>query len=65
MAVKEIKNNGSIEVTPKEFLGLTADTAAWQAANVTVPEGSTLKELDGTKKKYQLHDGTWYDITAV
>ena len=65
MAVKEVRNDGHLEVKPREFAGLAADTTAWQEANITLPEGSTYKELDGTKKAYQLHDGVWYDITAV
>lgn len=64
MAVKEVKRDGHIEVKPREFAGLAADTAAWQADNTDFPEGSIYKEVD-TPKKYQLHDGTWYDITAI
>jgi hypothetical protein len=61
MAVKEVKRDGHIEVKPREFAGLQADTTAWQAANKNFPEGSIYKELD-TKKIFQLHDGAWYEL---
>ena len=61
MAVKEVKNDGHIEVKPREFAGLAADTAAWQLANTTFAEGSKYRELD-TKKIFQLHDGAWFEL---
>ena len=61
MAVKQVYRDGHIGVKPLEFAGLAVDTSAWQAANTSFPEGTLYKELD-TKKTFQLHDGTWYEL---
>lgn len=61
MAIREVKRDGHIGVKPLEFAGLAADTVAWQLANKDFPEGTLYKELD-TKKIFQLHDGTWYEL---
>ena len=64
MAVKQVYRDGHIGVKPLEFAGLAAETAAWQAANTSFPEGSIYRELD-TNKYFQLHDGDWYEITLA
>jgi hypothetical protein len=54
MAVRRI-------TTAMEFQGLTADTAAWLAANTDLPNGSSYAELDGEQRYYVIHDGVWYE----
>lgn len=44
----------------KHYTGLTADTAAWLAANTSEADGSTYRELDGVFSMYEIQSGTWY-----
>jgi hypothetical protein len=60
MAVyKHVKSASS---TPNNYTCLTVDTAAWLAAHIDEPNGSSLRELDGAKRIYEIQDGTWYQL---
>jgi hypothetical protein len=60
MAVYEHEKTSA---TPaRSYTCLTADTAAWLAAHVSEPNGSSIRELDGAKRIYEIQDGTWYEL---
>lgn len=44
----------------QRFIGLTADTTSWLAANTNFGNGSTYRELDGAYRLYELLNGAWY-----
>lgn len=68
MAVKKLGlvqgNNTDLKLyeyaEPEQFTGLATDTTAWLDANKTLMDGSTYRELDGTKDLYEIQSGTWY-----
>jgi len=45
-----------------DWIGVTAETTAWLASHTTLNDGSTYRELDGSKRIYQLYNGTWYEL---
>ena len=50
-----------VGLNTQNWVGLTADTSAFLAANTTFANGSTYLEIDGAERKYMLLNGTWYE----